>query len=31
MNALGVTAAVIGMALYSGALDERAVAREFAA
>jgi len=27
----GVAAAVIGMALYSGALDERAVAREFAA
>lgn len=27
----GVSACVIGMALYSGALDERAVAREFAA
>jgi phosphoribosylformimino-5-aminoimidazole carboxamide ribotide isomerase len=28
---VGVSACVIGMALYSGALDERAVAREFAA
>jgi phosphoribosylformimino-5-aminoimidazole carboxamide ribotide isomerase len=29
LTALGVSAAVVGMALYTGALDARAVAREF--